>query len=338
MIPFFVLSMIILLLSFVKKDKQFYLLIFIGVLLFLIAGFRAESVGTDTPHYKEYFEVISAFGWISIEPGWVLLNKLVQYFGGGYTHFMAIVSVVTILPLLYIFNKYSKNPILSLFFYYTLYIYFYSFNISRQVLATTLVIIALVLLTRSKKIWFIAMVAFASLFHTSALIALPLLFIDRLPNKTIFYILGIIISFIIGLFLTDTLSNYLAKATYTRYIETYEFGNVLGNAMYLIILNAFFIFILLTISQRDIYFKLFFLYVILANILARVPFGGRVLLFYSIFMTLFFPYYLENNKIKEKVVPYLIVIAYAFVVFYRSFGGGEILPYSNILFEVLLIN
>ncbi|HHX70771.1 MAG TPA: EpsG family protein [Gallicola sp.] len=339
MIPFFVLSIIILFLSFVKRDKQLYLFIALGLILIIIAGFRTESVGTDTINYSVFFERIKNHGSIPVEPGWVMLNKLVQFIGADYSFFMAFVSVITLLPLLFIFYKNSENPILSLFFYYSLYIYFYSFNISRQVLAVSIVLIAIILLIKNKKILFLIFLTLAALFHISALIALPLFFIDKIPNKTIVYISGIGIAFIIGVFLTETLSNYLIRiSSYSGYLEANVFGNVLGNAMYLILLNAFFIFVLLTITKRDILFKMFFAYFILANLLARIPFGGRVLLFYSIFLTLFLPYYLHNNKIKEKFIPYGIVILYALIMFYRSFGGGEILPYTNIMFKSILIN
>lgn len=332
MTPFLILSIIILLASFIRSNRQEYALILLVVILFLISGFRAETVGTDTSNYRIHFERIAVRGYMSVELGWVLLNKLIIWLGGSYSTFISFISFITIIPLAFLLKRYSANPIQSLFFYFTLYIYFFSFNISRQILASTIILFAIMQLISNRKILFILLILLASLFHTTALIVLPIVFVDKLPNNLLTILVIVFASFIGGIFLTDIISRYLASSVYSGYIDRYEFGNASGNALYLLILNSFFLFIALTIKQRDIYFKIYLCYIIFANILVRVPFGDRVVLNLSIYLTVFFPYFIANNKFKQKSIVYIIMILYAYVMFFRTFGAGEILPYDNVLF------
>lgn len=333
MIFFFLFSLLILFGSFLKPEKQKYILFLFAFIMFFLLGYRDETVGTDTKNYKTYFEIIEGGYLLSVEIGWIFLNKLVIWQGGNFNNLLVLVAAATVFPIAILLKKHSVNPLLSLFLYYTLYIYFYSFNISRQAIAITVVLLAYVFLIKNKKVWFIVFVIIASLFHTSSLIALPLVFVDRIPDKKSVYYAALAITSGIGLFYTDFLLQYLTRVEgYANYFNRYEIGNVIGNGLYLIVLNAFFLFVLFTIRKRDVSFKIFFCYILLSNLLARIPFNGRVLNFLSIFLILFFPYFINNSKLKEKYIINIIIILYAYVIFFRTFGAGEILPYINRFF------
>src|SRR5690606_4596214 len=136
----------------------------------------------------------------------------------------------------------------------------------------------------------------ASLLHTSALVVLPLFFIDRMPDDKIMYFLGVFITGFIGLFFYDFIFQVLPYLNYSSYLENYDLGNFGGNALYLLVLNSLFIFILLTSTNREVYFKVFYLFILMSNLVVRIPFGNRLIMFFGIIQILYLPYLIYNNK------------------------------------------
>lgn len=211
MIHFFLFSLFILMCSLIRIDRQLLIFIFIGCTLFILSGYRDISVGTDTIGYFSHFETISSGYIIPVEPGWIYLNQFISTLGGTYETFMIFISALILFPLLFIIYKTSNNPIFSVFLYYTTYLYFYSFNITRQALAITIVFLSFFfLLSKKKKILIpLGLILLASTLHTSALIALPILVADKIPDKKWFYYSGISLTSFIGLFLTPEIANII---------------------------------------------------------------------------------------------------------------------------------
>lgn len=332
MAGFLLLSIILLVLGFsFKKNKVLLLATFI--VLFIISGFRSISVGTDTENYLMLFTRIQNGIEIRTELLWGELSKLVVFFGGNFDSMVQASTLLVLLPVYISVKKYSINPLMSIFFYYTLYFYFTSMNITRQMIAVSLVLFACTFLLKNEKRWFVLFVFIASGFHLTALTCLPLLFADKLPDKNKVYYLTLAIAMFTGLFLSNFIFTTAANIFgYMRFVEEYELGTILGNFFYLLLLNAFFIFILKCAKERKLLFKLFFISIIVSNLLVRIPFGDRVMLFFTIIQILYLPYFIYNNKINPKQLTSFIVILFTFVMFFRKFGAGEILPYSNTLF------
>lgn len=301
-------------------------------------AYRDISVGTDTVNYETIFLYIEAdYDWIkqAIEPAWVFLNSVVVFFGGDFRNLLILSSLVTLLPVFFIAKKYSANPMLSIFLYYTLYFYFYAFNITRQAIAVNIVLLALIALIRQRKKYFILLVLLASAFHTSALIVLPAIFINKLSSKNSILISGAAISMLIGLLGPSLLLSFIKSTSYATYALNYEVGNFFGNFLNTLIYNSLFLFIVLTIKNKDMRLKLFFTFMILFNLTARIPLGNRLTLYLGIFQIIFYPYYLSS--LRSMPPNYRVLIIFMFILvfyttFYRGFGGGEILPYLNILF------
>lgn len=335
MIILYIISVFLLLGATLKPQKQNLYFYISFILLFIFSAFRAYSVGTDTEHYLKAFNILESGGLMFMEPFWVSLNKLVLYFGGNFRYILVVSSFLVLFPVFYVVLKSSKNAMLSIFLYFVLYIYLQSLNITREMIAVSIVFLgAFFIVNKRKPFLYIVLVLFASLFHISALIALPIVFVDRIPNRRIIYIGAVLVSMCVGLFFIGPFSNEMAKILgYSNHLANNKMGNLLGNSLFLFILNSFFIFILITSYNGNTLFKLFFIYVVSANLVARVPLGSRSIFYFSIFQILFFPYYIYNNKFKDPVIPVLLVVAYSYILFIRFTGAGEIIPYTNILFK-----
>lgn len=329
---YLIFTLIVLLSSTIKKNGELILHSLFAILIFIV-GFRTIEVGTDTVNYKMYFDVVESGKPLFVEPGWLAINHFITFFNGSYETLMLLVTLLTLIPVYWACRKYSINPTLSLFFYITLYFYFYSFNISRQLLAISFVLMSFHFLKENRKLSFVFLVLLASTFHTSALIVLPALFIDKIPDKPILYISAIVVSALVGLFGTESIYDFISLTSYSNYLYKLELGNTVGNAIYLLLLNGFFLFILYFSGKREVYFKLFFLYIVLTNIFVRIPLGSRLIMYFSVIQVLYLPLFIYTNRKENNIFLIAVVIIYAFTIFFKTFGAGDILPYTNRIFN-----
>jgi len=318
---------------FVKPQKQ-NLYIFISfIVLFIISAFRDKSVGTDSLSYERIFSNIERGNEVRHEIGWQVLNKLIVFFGGSYETLIIVTSLLVLLPVFFVAKKYSKNPMLTIFLFYSLYLYLQSFNIVRQTIAISISLLAIYYLLNNKKILFYALILIASTFHLSALILLPLAFLHRLPNTNIFYILAILLSIVLGLGFTEEITRYvIVLLKYESYLDDLNYELRFTHFIYYIINNIFFFFILYISQKKDILFKLFFVSFFVGNILGFISFSYRVNLFFIVGQLLYFPYLIYDNKIKQPFLLLLLIIIYAFITFYMTLGSGGVFPYLNRLF------
>lgn len=332
MLTYYAVSVMLLigvLLNTELQKRYNYISLFV---LFILKAYRDFSVGTDTISYKIYFERLARGGVPTKEAGFSFLNTLVADWGGDMRTLMIVISILTLVPLVYICQKYSPKPAFSLFLYYNLYIYFHSFNISRQVMAVSIVLIGIPFLLENRRLLFCLIVLLASTIHVTALISLPLIFLDKVPDNRKFYITLVIGSFIIGYLFTGPILSYTTKLVgYDSYLM--DRGVISTTSTTLIMTNLFFFFVLFTLKERNFLFKLFMIYVVMMNLIDRFPFSNRLLIYFSIYQILFLAYYVIHNRLKSNVLAYLIVILYSYVIFWRllSLGVGEVLPYFNVL-------
>src|SRR5690606_33054408 len=148
--------------------------------------------------------------------------------------------------------------------------------------AVSIVLLAFAMLQQNKKAIFGALIFIAAGFHLTALTAIPLIFLDKLPNNNRFYFVSVVMSMILGLFLSGFIFSFGAGLLgYGRYVESYSLGeSLVGQFLYLVILNSFFFFIMLGVPTKETLFRLFFVFIIVSNLVISIPFGERVILYY----------------------------------------------------------
>lgn len=338
MLLFFCLSILLLLGSLLPPKKQNAYLVTSFIVLFILTAFRDVSVGTDTANYEVWFEMFEGgVDWLrhTVEPGWVFLNDLVIFLGGGYRLLIIFSSLLILTPLFFIAKNYSQNPMLTISLYYLLYFYFNSWNGTRQLIAISFGLFAFVFLLKRKYLLFFLVIAFATLFHKTALLMLPLLFADKITADKTKMIILVYIAMFIGLFGAGYMSSLAKVLAYESYLDRFEQGNLLGNFLFLLVVNSFFIFLLSFTKKINLQVKLFFVFITILNLVIRVPLGNRVVWSFAIFQILFYPYYLEyliKRGAGVKLLVTTVLVLYCYVLFFRDFGKGGILPYMNILF------
>ncbi|QQT53187.1 EpsG family protein [Sphingobacterium multivorum] len=318
------------------KRKSAFLLIISFLVLLLYAGFRGENVGTDTPQYYNHFLYVRAGVDLVTEPLWKFLLQSVVFFKGDFHTVLLISSSITLLPIFFVIFRLSPYPLLSIFFYVALYYYFYSFNIIRQSIALSFGLLSIYFYFEKKSFLFIISVIIAVMFHYSAVIimigTLMYRFIKKITWVQEMFIIGG--SFFVGLFINNYFQSLFQTYFYSNYQSTKELS-FFGNLILLLGLNTLFLIIQKVVQVKNQWYYMFFYFIVLSNLLVRIPFGNRFTMYYGITLVIFLPLLLNNNKLslKHKGLIFALLISYSLFTLFVAWGNGGILPYSNILLD-----
>lgn len=181
-----------------KYSKKFRFVCFIFSILLpsLLAGLR-YNVGTDYPTYDEIFTSIrdnplgplSLTNWL--EPGFRVIVKILSSVGNNQFVFGGIAFLTIIFFEIGLAHWQDKLDVgLAMFIYYLCFFYI-SFNAVRQLLAVSIIFLALQYINSSKLKAFLLIIV-ASLIHTASLAALPLIFLWNSKkneiNRTVLHI------------------------------------------------------------------------------------------------------------------------------------------------------
>lgn len=195
------------------------------IMMILFAGFRNQSVGTDTPNYVFFFirEAGNYFKSVNLELGFLTLETLASTISMQYWSLLLLIAIVSVIPYGYSIRKLSINYPLSFFIYITLAAYIFFFNGARQGMAAAIFTIALVFLMQRRLYWFVFWVLVASTFHRTIFIMLPFYFILRFEYSTLRMILFAVGSTIALTFLTFFLS-FLDEGQQDKYADYVDRG------------------------------------------------------------------------------------------------------------------
>ena len=223
------------------KPNIFGLMIACFVMI-AFAGLR-KSIG-DTYYYRHMLTNLLESG--NPLPQWgdsSFLFSVIQYlaveFGGNeYMDLIFIMStsILSYLPVIFVFRQYSPDFNLSLFFYFSTGIYVGTMNGMRQYIAAAVIILATRFLFSDKKsdvlIYFV-FVAVAFLFHSSALFMIPVYFVCRRKAWSGFTFLiiaaGVAVLILVSLFL-PAFMEMLEGTDYELYNDGWFAGGSSGGA------------------------------------------------------------------------------------------------------------
>lgn len=223
------------------RKKQFVFVVF-GIMT-LISALRASTIGIDLDlHYAKNYELISSVNWSDIpifavskqyEVGYCYFTKLLTYISTDVQFYIIFTSVVIYGVHGYFFYKKSEDVILSssLFMFFCLF-YMYM-NIVRQAIAVSILIMAYLIFSESKKkvhnyVVFVLLVILASGFHSSAILCLVYLLFDKLKFTKIHMLLGIVVTALIYVGYSSVYKFVLSilggNDKYSSYLDSEEYG------------------------------------------------------------------------------------------------------------------
>ena len=223
-------------LSFVKLKKKstrtaMRLIIFPMI---VIVGLRSIEIGNDTITYLrtfsnlKYFSILEVIsGNFRIEKGYLIYNKIIQNIYPEYWFFLFITSLAIFYAIHLHIKKNSYNTFLSVFLLISFGYYGQTMNITRQMIAISLILIAYEKLKVKRNISFVLMIILASFFHKTAIIFMSIYFLREKKyshrNFKAFMLASIIIN-LIGMVLIRTIVRLPFFSRFAGYIG----GNYIG--------------------------------------------------------------------------------------------------------------
>ena len=214
----------------VRYKKSFALIVFLPIILW--AAFRSRYGYVDTSAYIYQYNswpstlsgLIAYIPRVEKDVGFTIFGGTIKLiFGSGFRPFLVIIAFIQGCIVLEFFRKYSSNYIISVFLFVAAGEYLaWMMNGIRQFLAVVFILAAFPLLQKKRFIPFILVVLFASTFHQSALIMIPIAFIVHgkpWGKLTLLYILAVIVIVLATDRFTDLLDTMLAETQYAANID-----------------------------------------------------------------------------------------------------------------------
>ncbi len=167
--------------SFINKERESYtqyIYFILGVLLITVAAFRPIGIDRDSLNYENLYRnndsqlVELTFIWIS--------NFVKRFFDDSRVLFV-IYAILGVGIKLYAFPKLSKDLFLCLIVYLSNYYLLHDMTQIRAGVASGIFLLAMFYLASGKKIVYLLCTLIAILFHYSAIVLLPLIFLDNKP-------------------------------------------------------------------------------------------------------------------------------------------------------------
>ncbi len=167
------------------KNIVFVCIAFTQLLLVMVLR---NQIGYDYNMYAVGFQQISAEGFSSLtykdwEIGFVLLTKVLGLILPSYIWYIGFLSFLAIIPAAVFIARNSETPWISTILYINLFIFFMEFNFLRQMIAVSFVMLAWLFIKKNKFIAFAVTILFASLFHQTVLVMLPVYFLIKMQPK-----------------------------------------------------------------------------------------------------------------------------------------------------------
>ena len=201
--------------------------------LVIWAGYRG-NIGDTGSYIMVFDDMSSVFSGISSyiesqekDQGFYFVSAVIKCFiGNQHSIYFIIVAAIQCILLFKIYRKYSSAFVVCFFLFIASTDYIsWIFNGMRQFVAVTITIACFPWIIEKKYVRAIIVILIASLFHQSALLVIPFVFIVQgkaWNKKTILFILAVIAAVIFADRFTDILDNMLAETQYQNVVSDWE--------------------------------------------------------------------------------------------------------------------
>lgn len=337
--------------SFQKRNKKQIVIISV-LLLALVAGCRGLMVGVDTLNYYNYFSYKRIFNeTILFEPMYEVLNLFIIKLGLPYNYLLFLCSILTIGSFGLMIYNFSDCPALVFFFFVALGFFGNTFNAVRQYLALAVFLFAIKYIRDGGFIKYLLLILIASLFHTSAIILIPVYIVRYIKLKPVFIISLLIVVVALSIFFVPmirSITALLGISYFDRYLNSDAFlqGISLYNALYSIgMLAVFFIFYFMrkkvcelrkSTQNYDLFLMLFFISVcirIFGTFSGMFSLVNRLNIYFFFAIIFLMPYLFEcmSGAWKKICVVVTLVLGVAYNLISGVLRGSNgIYPYKFI--------
>ncbi|WP_294630309.1 EpsG family protein [uncultured Bacteroides sp.] len=313
-----------------------------GIALIFCTGLRSFQ-WNDTSVYAQSFQYytndlfdysISDMGNGYSDKGFYFLSSVIKTFTSSYTIYFLIIAALTFYFLVSSLRTYCIYPLIGLCVYISRFILTRNMMQIRAALAIAVVVWALRYIDEKKLKKFLFTIVIAMSLHMSAVIALPLYWLNKIKITPMFILCGIIGAFVCIMGGTSLIMNkvqeismmYNVATSYTSENSSYTMGMGVSNPMiyYQTLLLLLFTFLSERLSKvvphytvvRDGYFYSTVLLIILS------PFGvlsGRASTIYATFEIFIIPSLIFAFSPKYRFMGFMGVGVILSVLFYMNY-------------------
>lgn len=319
-----------------QKRKYLYCWI-VGIFLTILASVRDVTTGVDVVGYAAAFHYLGELSWKDLfqygwEPGYLAYNKILSLFFSDEQALLVVTGILTTSGYTLFIYRYSKTPWLSFFLFICLAYFSMSISILRQSLAMVIILNSLKYVLEKKKVKYFLCVGLASLFHTTALICVPIYFLPKLKISIKYFVIALLVSFVIMKIFGRELVAYSVLSFKESYLGMIESGQ--GYAMLLLLIFATGCGLLISKieSGED---KLFFHLMIFACCLqffaTQFSLLARLVSYFAVAMIIFIPNVITSLRNSEyrmmgNVLCVCLCIAYYYLlILARSAASGIVI-------------
>ena len=339
----------------VERNNLNIAYLFIVLVISFIVGFRHE-VGVDWEAYIELFKHINSLTDVSTfskntEWGYFWINRVIGQLGLGYVWMFFTIGLIT----WYFYFKSVPKVLIPLFIYFIFVDgqFFFGMNGVRQFVAMAIWLFSLKYLVSKDFKRYLLLILFASLFHLSALLLIPLYFFpyEKFYNQYIWisvYLISLVFIFFIDL---SALYTYIGIATLflSQYIEAFEgyaryveLGKLAEKQIQLglgfifrLLVNGFIIWVSIDIvkykPKLKPHFILFFVGTIIFNLFFDVQLITRIntyLIILKPVLLAYIVYFYWHIKPKRLMVITLVSLYFLFFISIIYNGANMCCPYQ----------
>jgi len=318
-----------------KKNAKFLLLI-VFTLLVCFLGLRDISIGTDTYNYVYIFRS-NMFQYSNLEIMLPIIIKIINMLTSKYYVYLLTLAFICIYGIYKSAKEYDFDTEYFIFLYITSFCFLYSTSAIRFFCAFSIILISFKYMIKQDTKKVLLLLLLACLFHTTAIVFIPLYFITKFKfSKKKYYLFLTILTFavlfekIIGF---DFIFNIGLFEKYKYVVET---QNEVGGLS--IIMNfGIIIFSLIYYNSIVSYKEDYEFYLKMHAISTTIDFIGiayRVVWYFRFPVWFILPIILKNLKNKNKqdyhLIYFIFMIIYILMYYYllkNSFSTHNLLNY-----------
>ncbi|WHP04495.1 EpsG family protein [Acinetobacter corruptisaponis] len=334
------------------RNNNLKILVYI-ILIFILVSFTGLRGDID-PDYSNYIDIFNGARNninLGVEPAFFYFNKIIACLNLDFQWVIFLIALFSITLKINFFLNNSKNFAFSILIYYCSMFFLYDFIAIRQALAMAFFMTSLPYLMERKFIPYCFFIIFASLFHLSALVLLPLYFFIYYSCRKIFlyFILSLatLVSVLkIDIQLVSLVLGYLSLPGFAlNKLDIYVQEDVFAALSFRQLLLGF-IFVLFSSRQDDkiikIFLNIYILGIIVGTLFNEIPqLSFRLKAYFLWTESILVVYYIcktfKNNDLLRFFV-YLILAGLYMLSLYSYLGalserqGNYIYPYK-VFFE-----
>ena len=342
-IHYFLPILLTFLLSYSKREFIFDRLFFIGITIFLCFGYMS---GSDWVSYEQVYN--SGFLDKTVEVGYMAISNLLSNLGVDFWFFYIVIKTLAFVVFYrIIFKNKNEDPYFSFMIFLASFGYFMFIDCPfRNLIAVSIFLLSIKYIISKDYLRYALVVILASTFHLTALIMLPIIFLEKLSkvkSKNLLFIYLFLYLFLLlgGINLLFNITETIFPYMYKRLIF-YMDRSVSVSALYSPgLLIRFFVFVLMLyyremITERykrgELIINLSYVYIILSLISYAFPLLFRLALYTSPFYVIVVGMIAGILKPFNKLVLKSTFLFLALTITHVTITSkDDYVPYSNII-------